>query len=449
MKCLLIILAIFIALLLVFFLFKILPLLIAEPTIKANYVAEYNKITQPANYNPNENAAPYYEKAFEAFVEIPEAIKDNLKDWPADVNNAEFNAMKTWLASNSQAFSYLKRGVQKPFCWFERHGTDNAIFNIELPEISKLRTAAWGLSLRAKLNALQGQIELAFTQVIELHKMGIHYAGPVTLVEQLVGIAINGIAFNTAFAILDRAEVDSAILASFQNRLEQQLQQSKQLNFSIGERIYCLDIAQRMFTDDGSGDGQLIPATLLKYKKESPMVPSISYVKAILVCLSHPGRRETLELQKKLYKELDKIVSKTPWQLRQNGTSYQNHVQKLTKGNYFLNDSVFSLGVICELFQKEKISGEALLATLALLRYKIDKGDFPVSLQELVLTNYIKKLPMDPYSGKPLVYRKTDDNFTLYSIGADFDDDGGTPSVWGQGKEGGDHVFWPASRKQK
>lgn len=449
MKYFLIILLLIVVSLLVFFFLKVLPLLIAEPSIKVNYVAEYNKITRPANYNPNENAAPYYEKAFEAFVEMPEAIKDNWKDWPADMDDAKLNVLKSWLASNSQAFSYLKQATQKPFCWIERHGTDNAIFNIELPEMSKLRTAAWCLSLRAKLNALQGQIELAFTQVIELHKMGLHYAGPVTLVEQLVGTAINAIAFNTAFAILDRAEVDSAILANFQNQLEQQLQQSKPLNFSIGERIYGLDITQHMFTDDGKGDGQLIPVKLFRYKKDSPIVPCISYAKSILICLYHPGRRETLRLHKKLYEELDKIVYKTPWQLRQNGTSYQDHVQKLTKGNYFLNDPINAFGRVCEIFQRGKISGEALAATLALLRYKAEKGQLPENLDQLVTAGYLKQLPMDPYSDSPLVYKCLDDNFTLYSCGADFDDDGGTPSKWGEGEQGGDRVFWPVSKKQK
>jgi hypothetical protein len=47
---------------------------------------------------------------------------------------------------------------------------------------------------------------------------------------------------------------------------------------------------------------------------------------------------------------------------------------------------------------------------------------------------------------KPLVYKKTDDNFILYSVGPNFTDDGGEP---GKGKSGriknwtdnGDTVF--------
>jgi len=41
------------------------------------------------------------------------------------------------------------------------------------------------------------------------------------------------------------------------------------------------------------------------------------------------------------------------------------------------------------------------------------------------------------------IFRRSDDDFILYSFGADFDDDGGTPSKWGYGEKGGDQVFWP------
>jgi len=57
-------------------------------------------------------------------------------------------------------------------------------------------------------------------------------------------------------------------------------------------------------------------------------------------------------------------------------------------------------------------------------------------------------LPIDPFSNKPFVYKQTRDNFTLYSFGADFDDDGGLHSKWGIGDEGGDQVFWPLEQPQ-
>jgi hypothetical protein len=55
---------------------------------------------------------------------------------------------------------------------------------------------------------------------------------------------------------------------------------------------------------------------------------------------------------------------------------------------------------------------------------------------------------MDPFSDKPLVYRRTDDDFILYSVGYNFVDDGGVPGIDRNDKyrvwaDYGDRIFWP------
>ncbi len=446
MKYILIMVVILAVIIFVFFIIKILPLLTAKPTVKHDYVSEYNKLTQPDNFDPNKNAAPYYQKAFDAFSEIPEFINKNIKIWPGDMNDSQLTELKTWLVENANTMDFLKQAVKKPYCWIERHGTDNFMSNIELSELSKIRTAAHMLSLQAKLYVIDGQEELAFTRITDIHRIGLHYSGPVTLVEQLVGIAANAIAFQTAFSILDHIEVESAVLADFQQQIEQQTQRSRPLNFAAGEKIYGFDITQRMFTDDDKGNGRLIPAKLYEYKKDSPITPSISFIRAVLICLNHPGRKETLRLYQTLYDELDTMIHRTPWQMQQDGSSYQAYVERLTKDNYFLNDNIKMLGLLCDLYHMKQALGDALITTIAILRYKADKGIFPVSSGELISGGYIKKMPMDPYSNKPLIYKKTDEDFILYSVGKDFKDDGGKPSQWGEGKQGGDQVFWPVNQ---
>ncbi|HUU20759.1 MAG TPA: hypothetical protein VMW72_26670 [Sedimentisphaerales bacterium] len=102
---------------------------------------------------------------------------------------------------------------------------------------------------------------------------------------------------------------------------------------------------------------------------------------------------------------------------------------------------------------------EALLTILALQRWRLDKEDYPDRLEELVKGDYLKQLPNDPYSDKPLIYKKTDDVFTLYSVGENFKDDSGevlryfrTGEVakwgfWGSEKYG-DAVFWPVANSK-
>jgi hypothetical protein len=66
-----------------------------------------------------------------------------------------------------------------------------------------------------------------------------------------------------------------------------------------------------------------------------------------------------------------------------------------------------------------------LLVSLALRAYHLDRGAYPNRLSELVPT-YLKRVPDDPFgAGGPLIYRRTGDANTLYSIGPDGKDNGG------------------------
>jgi hypothetical protein len=65
-----------------------------------------------------------------------------------------------------------------------------------------------------------------------------------------------------------------------------------------------------------------------------------------------------------------------------------------------------------------------LQADLAIRLHRHDHGRLPAKLEDLVLA-YLTTLPLDPYSGQPLIYRTNGDQFTLYSVGHDRTDNAG------------------------
>lgn len=95
------------------------------------------------------------------------------------------------------------------------------------------------------------------------------------------------------------------------------------------------------------------------------------------------------------------------------------------------------------------------MSVLAILRYQKEKGTYPADLEALVEQGYLSQPPMDPWSDKPLAYRKTEDGFILYSVGFNFEDDGGEVSRdykgrvsrWGT-EEAGDAVLWPMPKPE-
>ncbi|MBB6051757.1 type II secretion system protein GspG [Armatimonas rosea] len=74
---------------------------------------------------------------------------------------------------------------------------------------------------------------------------------------------------------------------------------------------------------------------------------------------------------------------------------------------------------------------------LALRAYRLEKGEYPSTLAELVSADYLKALPDDPYAmrfGQPFGYRReAGDTFTLWSCGPDGDDDNGRAIKKGDG----------------
>jgi hypothetical protein len=65
-----------------------------------------------------------------------------------------------------------------------------------------------------------------------------------------------------------------------------------------------------------------------------------------------------------------------------------------------------------------------LRTDLAIRRYRTAQGNWPDSLESLV-PEQLPRVPLDPFSDKPLVYRRADDDFLLYSVGFNRFDDGG------------------------
>lgn len=72
---------------------------------------------------------------------------------------------------------------------------------------------------------------------------------------------------------------------------------------------------------------------------------------------------------------------------------------------------------------------------LAVLRHHRDTGAFPEQ-PPLPREEWV-----DPFTGDPLIYRRIDDDFLLYSVGPDLKDDKGTPTVRGCNLVG--DLVWP------
>jgi hypothetical protein len=441
---------------------------LGKPTIAVNYVEEATRLNRPLA-DESLNAAPIYQKAFDVYNEPPlvkyetgtekknllDAIKD--KDWITELTKEELASLKQWLSNNTNTIELFKQASEKPYCWWKMQAKDNFMMAIPLPELANVRKIAKMTVWQAKLKVYNGHIEEACDDLLACYRAGKHFKGPRTLIEQLVGTAIQAMAVQNMRTILHNQKVDSQLLKSFQARFEDLIDKDTYvMNYKV-EKFCILDFIQRCYTDNGRGSGHLIPGQLQKFMNVDEVVGSAKFGAGEILAISvtSANRRKMSQEFEKIYSTAQEWATKTPWQLHKENVDFGMGFDKwscLKKIRYsFVRLLTPVTARANEIAYRIKADTYATLTIIALFRYEQDKGSYPSALDDLLQTGYLKQLPMDPWSDKPLVYKTTADGFMLYSVGSDFKDDGGQVVRDAKGKikpyaDEGDWVFWPMQK---
>lgn len=362
-----------------------------EITKTTNYVDELNKLGI-AGRPESDNAAAYYQNAIELYIKKPEEFKISTGSWPSEQPAQQQTLLRQWVHDNGRALEQLQLGSRKSYCWFILTGQ-----NLQAQRsLTEIRNLAKALQARAIIQAEDGNISNATEDLFTLYKIGAQLtAGPKPLVEKLVGIAVKSLSIKAAFNILEKEMLNAGMMKNLQDILEQVYAEYDEPFDIRYEKFY---LQEQVETDPKYSSFQTYLTGTLQY--------------------------------------YDTMAAKTPWQL------HNEQIQSADEENPLIESIGPSICRLIELDYRSRADAQALIITLAALRYNADKSGYPAELSELVSAGYIKEVPIDPFSNKPFVYKQTKENFTLYSFGADYDDDGGLHSNWGA-VEGGDQVFWP------
>jgi hypothetical protein len=276
--------------------------------------------------------------------------------------------------------------------------------------------------------------------------------------DEVGGLMLRKPAVHTGFRVLDEGQFESSSLAAFQSAFEQLLSRNqKELTFQR-DRLRAYDVIQRVFTDNGRGNGFLIPRIAVEIINP-PIITGLTsnadeYVKMFLdeyltylwkVAIFGPNRRETKGVVDEYFEYVDEVKNLTLWQLHDKRIEPDAHLDKIVKSK-FQKDFLPEIDHAPAMHQQCRTRESAFITTIAILRYEKDKGQLPEKLEELIAANYLKTMPIDTCSDKPLIYLKSDAGFVLYGIGTNFKDDGGTTDgydEWSIKSDKGDVVYWP------
>jgi len=425
------------------------PLFIGRPNVSVNYADWLNERGR-AGLAESENAYPYYDKAAAASVKMPELLIESKVKWPADFNDIEMQQLLRWINDNNKALELMIEGAKRPHYWAVHSSAEvdfsrGVIMDDLMKNLSSYRQVARALNWRSRYKAYEGDVASALDDCVYLVKFGRHQEGKGLLIEQLVGIAIEAMAYGSISMIMEKVDVPADTLENIQEQLQEEFARHHDVINLEGEKAFLYDYIQRSFTDDGKGGGRMLARGL-------PV--AVGDWKSGLwrfVTLSYPDRKEVTAKVDQYYQLVEQVFDETPWRARLEDESEK--YMEITGDSFLLRITAPAHGRLVQLEWRVKTMRLGLLTVLALARYEKEKSEYPESLDVLVEAGYLKDMPNDPYSDGPLVYKKTDESFILYSLGENLSDDGGQVFRDDEGKikqwaSEGDWVFWPVPASQ-
>ena len=309
------------------------------------------------------------------------------------------------------------------------------MMSVLLPELVEMRNATRWLVADAKLAESEGDLARAAADLVAVLGVARHAAEGGTLINQLVAAAQRMQFARETVALLERSgeRVPADSLRRLAEAIAAVPPSAFRADLSV-ERLFMEDLVQRCFSDDGNGDGSLLAEALWEL---GPLVNSAgptSAERALVAMLSPaawlaaPGRAETLEQHRRWFEEFEAEAALPGWDRGSVAERFEAEVREGTLANVFLELMMPAIWGVKETLREVRTELDAAAIATALARFRVERGAWPASLEELVPT-YLATLPIDRETDLPLRYAVADAGPKVWSTGVDGIDDGGVGFV--------------------
>jgi hypothetical protein len=431
------------------------------PKLTRNYAAELNAET--LNIPPEKRAWTHYRRA----LEILEPRQDNeFADTPSD---KDWPTTEAYLKRNAKAIEMLRDAARiRPMGIVLQDGHDSADIpwklrhrEISAEEADNPRPSSENAVI-AGLPFTHASINLSIARILQDDTRFAVSEGDGTRAVANIGALLDLAEQVNETPMLVNALIattiaESSIAATLRNlayvpsvfhdddlialtvRLEIAGGSSALIFDSRGERLNYDDMIQRHYTDDGNGEGVFTIDG--DQGPENPNAPDDEeddwetrlgeawdrFRVPIYAAFVFPGRSELNAASDSYFSEVERILRLPNWQRAESVESFDDDIPFNSVYFEWIDDEKDSFGVAkallhCDGHRKQRIN--AALVALAVIRHHRLRQQYPAALNELG-PNLLREVPIDQFAGNPLLYKLIDNQPTIYSVGADLDDDGG------------------------
>jgi hypothetical protein len=292
------------------------------------------------------------------------------------------------------------------------HVEFNDGFSALLPNAQKMRLLSRIMLLRSRVAVGQGNAEQAVESTEALFKASAALALQQLLIEHLVRLATAAIALRETERLLNELELSAEQLArlrrhvealDFQSGLVKSLQGERGLGYHMFSHPEQFDMAKGDFTNKAD--------------------PGQGHVTRAADCLMY------LELHRDM-----QAAAREPFPAAiDQAEQVEKRLQVLagTKNPLEKFNHMFTLlimpatGKMFDATGRNLAHRDAVRCAIAARQYQAAGGELPARLADLA-PDFLPAVPADPFDGQPLRLIVAEDGLTIYSIGRDRKDDGGS-----------------------
>ncbi len=374
------------------------------------------------------NAADIYTKAFDAYQMSTEELADHLpvrgskvmadRRGPLDPNSVK--AIISGLQANKETLEFLDKAVAIEHCRYDVDLSQWAMPNLfqramSNSHFSDIKYCMQLLAEQTMLFAHQGDGDAAVKSIARQVALAESLKKEPILFSQLVRTACIAMSRMSVEYTLNRTTLTDEQLTSLQQQLNQTYQDDPMVMGLIGERCFiisCIDDPQQLGLPT-------IPSGLMRITGVSDrnFLMSLKLLAQYIDAMKLPAQQRFTRCRE-ISAEVDDL----------------SIFYSLTKMG------MYSWKSIARIDLRVDAQVDCTRVALGIERYRLAKGSLPKELTDLV-PQYIDKVPIDPFDGKPVRYKLTEPGYIVYSIGEDGTDEGGLEM--GRRKDRSDPYDWP------
>ena len=355
----------------------------------------------------------------------------------------DYRRIAAWLQLNEKPLALTIEATRRPQYYNplisrKTEKDPGSLINVLMPSVQKCRELGVALCARAMLRAEEGKLDAAWQDLLAAHRLARLVARGGTLIEALVGIAIDAVASTADLAYLERAKLTSKQTADHLKDLRAlPPMPSIADKIDTGERHMYLDSLQLIRRGGGKGLGGVVSPEELKGLEMIDWQPAIATGKewydrmaAALRIKDRAAREKEFD---KIEEELAALAKGARKQPPPKGDGPATAAGR-NIGNTLLGLLAPSIRKVQNAHDRSTQIERNLEIAFALAAYHADTGRYPAKLADLA-PRYLAQVQDDLFTGKPLTYLVAERGYLFYSFGVNGKDDEGR---WTTDKPAGD-----------